>query len=94
MLSSSRGQRDEGHRAAQVVSECASHVISFDNLAESSPDSHKASQLGRATDVQLPPPMTTPDWYSYCGFTCLFWFLTFMLFEDDATHPSPLECME
>jgi hypothetical protein len=57
---SSRGQRDEGHRAMQMVSERTSCVISFDNIAESLLDMHEASPPGRAANVPPPPPMTTP----------------------------------
>jgi hypothetical protein len=57
---SSRGQLGGGRHASQTVSECASHLISFDNLTESSPDSCKPSPSGSGANVPPPPPITTP----------------------------------
>jgi hypothetical protein len=45
----------------KVINECASHVISFDNLDDSLSDAHKNSPQGPTADASLPPPLITPD---------------------------------
>jgi hypothetical protein len=77
MLRFSQSRRDEGGPVVQATSERASRVLSFANLGDSSPDTHKASPSEKTVDVPS-PPIVTPSWYSYYSFAHLFCALVFL----------------
>jgi hypothetical protein len=59
--SSSHGPRDQGRVAIKVGGECASRVVTFDNLGDdSSLDIHEASSPRETEEVPPPPPPFIP----------------------------------
>jgi hypothetical protein len=77
ILRFSQSWHDEGGPTVQATSERASHVISFANLGDSSPDTRETSPPGKTIDVPS-PPIVMPSWYSYYSFARLFCALVFL----------------